>query len=68
MARGAAVVGADGLLVEVHPTPEKALSDGVQSLSLDEFDEMMQDLRRYVPMAPSLIDLRPQLLASGGAC
>ena len=68
MARGAAVVGADGLLVEVHPVPEKALSDGVQSLSLEEFNEMMHDLGRYVPMAASLADLRPQLLMAGGTC
>jgi len=48
LARAAAVIGADGLLVEVHPDPEKALSDGAQSLDLDEFREMMKDLRRYV--------------------
>jgi 3-deoxy-7-phosphoheptulonate synthase len=68
MARGAAVVGADGLLVEVHPAPEKALSDGMQSLSLEEFKEMIEDLRRYVPFEPSREDMRPQLLLAGGAC
>ena len=67
MARGAAVVGADGLLVEVHPTPEKALSDGAQSLSLDEFDWMMRDLRGYVSLSPSVYEAHPQLLLAGGA-
>jgi 3-deoxy-7-phosphoheptulonate synthase len=66
MARGAAVVGADGLLVEVHPTPEKALSDGVQSLDLDEFDRMMRDLRRYVLMAPPIDEIQPPFLVAGG--
>src|ERR1022692_3160835 len=46
LARAGVVVGADGLLVEVHPQPEKALSDGVQSLDFDEFEEMMRDLCR----------------------
>jgi 3-deoxy-7-phosphoheptulonate synthase len=67
MARAAAVIGSDGLLVEVHPSPEKALSDGSQSLDLDEFDTMMRDLRRYVSMAPAFDLARPQLLIAGGA-
>jgi len=51
LARAAAVVGADGVLVEVHPAPEQALSDGIQSLTFDEFAEMVRDLRRYVPIS-----------------
>ena len=43
--RAAAAVGADGLLVEVHPQPEKALSDGEQSLNPEEFRAMMCALR-----------------------
>jgi 3-deoxy-7-phosphoheptulonate synthase len=66
LARAAAVVGADGLLVEVHPAPEQALSDGMQSLTFDEFEEMMRDLRRYVPIPPIPEDIRPQLLVAGG--
>lgn len=69
LARASAVVGADGLLVEVHPCPEKALSDGVQSLNFDEFGGMMQDLRRYVPLPTfSLIEeeSRSQLYVVGG--
>ncbi len=38
--------GADGLIIEVHPNPEKAMSDGVQSLHLDEFENLMLDLRK----------------------
>lgn len=48
LARAAVAVGADGLLVEVHPTPEKAISDGAQSLSLAEFEAMMRTLRPYL--------------------
>jgi 3-deoxy-7-phosphoheptulonate synthase len=43
--RAAAAVGADGLLIEVHPCPERALSDGAQSLDPGEFAELMQTLR-----------------------
>ncbi len=41
MAYAAIAAGADGLIVEVHPTPETALSDGYQSLTFDQFEEMM---------------------------
>ena len=41
--------GADGLIVEVHPDPEKALSDGPQSLTLPAFDAMMQELAAIAP-------------------
>ena len=44
MARAAVAAGADGLLIEVHPNPAEALSDGDQSLSLEEFKELMQGL------------------------
>jgi len=44
LARIAVAAGADGLLVEVHPDPEKAWSDGDQSLDFDGFDDMMADL------------------------
>jgi 3-deoxy-7-phosphoheptulonate synthase len=66
LARASAVVGADGLLVEVHPAPDLALSDGVQSLAFDQFEEMMRDLRRYVGIAPALEELRQQPLVAGG--
>jgi 3-deoxy-7-phosphoheptulonate synthase len=47
----AIAAGADGLLVEVHPDPEHATSDGDQSLELDEFDAMMRTLRVFAEAA-----------------
>lgn len=46
LAVAGAAIGAHGLMVEVHPEPEKALSDGPQSLTLEGFDELMQTLSR----------------------
>ncbi len=45
MARAAVAAGADGLIVEVHPDPDHALSDGAQSMRLEQFSEMMRQLR-----------------------
>jgi 3-deoxy-7-phosphoheptulonate synthase len=45
MARAGVAAGADALVVEVHPCPEQALSDGHQSLSVPEFGELMQQVR-----------------------
>ena len=45
MARAAVAAGADGLLVEVHPSPDRALSDGAQSLHPSQFDLMMKETR-----------------------
>jgi len=67
LARAATVVGADGLLVEVHPCPEKAMSDGNQSLTFGEFQAMMDDLRPYLDLERGCRELRPQPLAVGGA-
>jgi len=46
LARASVAVGADGMMIEVHPQPEKALCDGPESLSPDEFDRLMKDVRR----------------------
>ena len=46
VSRAAIAAGADGIMVEVHPDPENALSDGAQSLRPLEFEEFMADLRR----------------------
>jgi len=67
LSRAAAVVGADGLLVEVHPCPEKAMSDGNQSLDFGEFRHMMDDLQPYLDLQQQSSQFRPQLLAVGGA-
>jgi 3-deoxy-7-phosphoheptulonate synthase len=45
MARAAVAAGADGLLVEVHPDPDHAASDGAQTLRPEQFTEMMQQTR-----------------------
>ena len=45
MARAAVAAGADGLIIEVHPHPDQALSDGHQSLSLPEFADLMRAVR-----------------------
>lgn len=45
VAQAAAAIGADGLIVEVHPCPERALSDGAQSLGITEFRQMMSRLK-----------------------
>jgi 3-deoxy-7-phosphoheptulonate synthase len=50
LSRAAVAAGADGLLVEVHPSPDKALSDGIQSLNFEQFRVMMRDLRPYMAM------------------
>jgi 3-deoxy-7-phosphoheptulonate synthase len=46
MSKAAVGAGADGLIVEVHPCPERALSDGPQSLDLNGFAELMKELRK----------------------
>jgi len=44
LARAGAAVGADGLMVEVHPRPDQALSDGAQTLTLNEYEEMVREV------------------------
>ena len=50
MARAAVVTGCDGLMIEMHPHPERALSDGAQSLNPAEFTALMQSLKPYLEM------------------
>jgi 3-deoxy-7-phosphoheptulonate synthase len=45
MARAAVAAGADGLMIEVHPDPDRALSDGAQSLRPEQFEELMHQLQ-----------------------
>jgi 3-deoxy-7-phosphoheptulonate synthase len=49
MARAAVAAGADGLIIEVHPDPDHALSDGAQSLRPEQFEELMRQLRMIAP-------------------
>jgi 3-deoxy-7-phosphoheptulonate synthase len=51
LAFAAIAAGADGLIIEVHPTPEQALSDGDQSLSLDAFDLLMRQIHPFAEAA-----------------
>ena len=48
LSRAGVAIGADGLIVEVHPCPEKAVSDGAQSLTLADFSRMMNELQPYI--------------------
>jgi 3-deoxy-7-phosphoheptulonate synthase len=50
LSRAAAAVGADGLMIEVHHDPNRALSDGPQSITPDMFGELMRDLRQIAPV------------------
>jgi len=50
LARAGVAVGADGLIVEMHPHPEKAVSDGAQSLDPKQFAKMMADLKPYIAL------------------
>jgi 3-deoxy-7-phosphoheptulonate synthase len=49
LSKGAIAVGADGLLVEVHHDPPHALSDGMQSLYPEQFDELMREIKGLLP-------------------
>jgi 3-deoxy-7-phosphoheptulonate synthase len=50
VSRAGVAIGADGIIVEVHPSPEKAISDGAQSLDLPGFNKMMRDLAPYIAL------------------
>src|SRR5437763_457071 len=50
VARAAVAIGADGMIVEMHPQPEKAVSDGAQSLDPKQFARMMADLKPYIAL------------------
>jgi 3-deoxy-7-phosphoheptulonate synthase len=50
LSRAGVAIGADGLIVEVHPCPEKAVSDGAQSLTLADFARMMGELKPYIQL------------------
>jgi 3-deoxy-7-phosphoheptulonate synthase len=67
LARAATVVGADGLIVEVHPSPDQAMSDGDQSLTFEQFSDMMDDLQPYLAIQEDARRLRPELLVARGA-
>src|SRR5215212_2450508 len=56
LARAGVAVGADGLIVEVHDQPEHALSDGAQALTLDQYDELVSEVRSiHEVIAPAAV-------------
>lgn len=55
LAKAIVAVGADGIMTEIHPNPEQAWSDGPQSLRLEEFASMMQELEPYLALRHSLV-------------
>ena len=59
MARAAVAAGADGLIIEVHSDPDRALSDGAQSLYPAQFDRLMAELRIIAPAIGRSICLEP---------
>jgi len=50
LSRAGVAIGADGLIVEVHPCPAKAISDGAQSLDIPQFEAMMIELKPYIQL------------------
>ena len=63
LARAAVAAGCDGLIIEVHHEPEKALSDGAQSLYPDQFDALMEEIQ---DLAPRGLEVREVLLPLPG--
>ena len=59
LARTGVAAGADGLIVEVHPNPEKAWSDGDQSLDFAEFDAMVTSLQPFIAVREAMLDVWP---------
>jgi 3-deoxy-7-phosphoheptulonate synthase len=51
MAKAAMIAGADGVMIEMHPDPKHALSDGSQALLPDQFCKLMEDLRQLSSFA-----------------
>ncbi|AUB35382.1 3-deoxy-D-arabino-heptulosonate 7-phosphate [Nostoc flagelliforme CCNUN1] len=55
MAMAAIAAGADSLMIEVHPNPAKALSDGPQSLTIEAFEQLMLELAPLEPVKKQLL-------------
>jgi 3-deoxy-7-phosphoheptulonate synthase len=56
MALASMAAGADGLLIEMHPDPDHALSDGAQSLEFGQFENLLEALRRLAEPLDKLIN------------
>jgi 3-deoxy-7-phosphoheptulonate synthase len=64
MARAALAAGADGIIVEVHPTPDRALSDGAQSLYPEQFAQLVVELRQIARAIGRAVAPQPGVLAA----
>src|SRR5947209_10617139 len=65
MSRAGVASGADGLLIEVHHDPDRALSDGAQSVTCDQFDELMQEMRQIAAVVHRNVqETMPQVAAA----
>ena len=51
MAKAGIAAGADGLMIEMHPNPDQAWSDGAQSLTLEQFEQLIEDLKPHIQLA-----------------
>jgi len=60
MSLAAVAAGADGIIVEVHPDPEKALSDGPQSLYPEQFEKLMRDIEALAPVLEKELTRLPE--------
>ncbi|MGA2640169.1 MAG: 3-deoxy-7-phosphoheptulonate synthase, partial [Spirochaetia bacterium] len=67
MALAAVAAGADGITVEVHTDPERALSDGPQSLYPDQFEKLMRDIEALAPVLGKELARLPDILPAGAA-
>ena len=65
LSRAAVAVGADGLIIEVHCDPDKALSDGMQSLYPDQFEELMAQVRQIAPVVGRMVPAIGDRVAAG---
>jgi 3-deoxy-7-phosphoheptulonate synthase len=63
MARAALAAGADGVIIEVHPTPDRALSDGAQSLYPNQFAQLVVELRLIAQAIGRAVAPPPAVLA-----
>jgi 3-deoxy-7-phosphoheptulonate synthase len=59
LARASIAAGADGVMVEMHPDPEHALSDGFQSLYPSQFEELMRELEQLAPILGRALSRHP---------
>ncbi|HEU5450374.1 MAG TPA: 3-deoxy-7-phosphoheptulonate synthase [Terriglobales bacterium] len=66
LSRAAAAVGADGLIVEVHHDPDRALSDGMQSILPDQFEQLMSEVRQIAAVVQREV-ARPAALETAAA-